>query len=104
MDGRTIGTVTIQWSDEEIWGKMPNDAGYIHQMAIRRDFKGKRLGLELLAWAEKHIGSQGKRFARLDCWSENPKLSAYYEKAGYVFQRRFVTKHGWSLNLYEKEI
>jgi ribosomal protein S18 acetylase RimI-like enzyme len=104
VNGLTIGTVTIQWSDEEIWGVMPDDAGYIHQMAIRRDFKGQGLGLELLVWAEKRIASQHKQFARLDCWSENPKLCAYYETAAYAFQRRVATKHGWSLNLYQKEL
>lgn len=104
VSGLTLGTVTIQWSDEAIWGKMPDDAGYIHQMAIRRDLKGHGLGLELLDWAEKRIASQHKRFARLDCWSENPKLCAYYDSAGYVFQRMVTTKYGRSLNLYQKEV
>lgn len=104
VNGITIGTVTIQWSDEETWGEMPDDAGYIHQIAIRRDFKGNGLGMGLLGWAEKRIASQNKQFARLDCWSENPKLCAYYENAGYIFQRLVATKYGWSVNLYEKEI
>jgi ribosomal protein S18 acetylase RimI-like enzyme len=95
--GLNVGTVTIQWSDEEIWGEMPDDAGYIHQIAIRRDFGGRGLGLELLGWAETRIASQNKQFARLDCWSENPKLCAYYANAGYVIQRTVTTKYGWSL-------
>lgn len=99
-----MGTVTIQWSDEEIWGQMPEDAGYIHQMVIRRAFAGQELGLKLLGWAEKRVASRGKQFARLDCWSENPKLCAYYEQAGYILRRVVATQYSWSLNLYEKEI
>lgn len=102
VNGITIGTVIIQWSDEEIWGKLPANAGYIHQIAIRWNFAGQGLGSELLRWAERHIASEGKQFARLDCWSENPKLCAYYENAGYVFQRTVTTKYGWSLNLYKR--
>lgn len=104
VNGLHIGTVTIQWADEETWGEMPDDAGYIHQLAIRRDFGGQGLGLQLLRWADTRIASQQKQFARLDCWSTNPKLCAYYENAGYIFQRRAVHPQRLRLNLYQKEI
>ncbi|HEY2988752.1 MAG TPA: GNAT family N-acetyltransferase [Candidatus Binatia bacterium] len=102
-DGVDVATVTIQWSDEQIWGEMPDNAGYIHQLAVRDRFHGRQTGLQLLGWAEKRIGSLNKRFARLDCWSENTKLCVYYENAGYVL-RRGTTRYGRSFNLYEKEI
>ncbi len=89
----TVGTLTIQHSDKETWGEMSDDAGYIHQMAIRREYKGKGLGLQLLHWAEQRIISYGKKYIRLDCGSKNAKLCAYYEKAGYVFQRKVATKY-----------
>ena len=104
VSGIIVGTVVVQWSDKGIWDDMPNNAGYIHQMAVRRNFAGQGLRSELLRWAEKHIASENKQLARLNCWSDNPKLCAYYEKAGYIFQRTVTTKYGWSLNLYEKEI
>jgi ribosomal protein S18 acetylase RimI-like enzyme len=103
-DGSAIATVTIQWSDEETWGKMSDDAGYIHQLAIRRGYEGKGLGLELLRWTEGRIASCDKNFARLDCWAENPKLCSYYETAGYRYQRTIRTKYDWSLKLYQKEL
>src|SRR5437588_8748395 len=31
-----IGTLTLQWSDKLMWGDVPDDAGYIHRLAIRR--------------------------------------------------------------------
>jgi ribosomal protein S18 acetylase RimI-like enzyme len=103
LDGINVATVTIQWSDEQIWGEMQDNAGYIHQLAVRDHFHGRRTGLQLLGWAEKRIASRNKWCARLDCWSENAKLCAYYENAGYTFQR-VTTRYGRSFNLYEKEI
>jgi len=38
LAGQTFGTFALQWSDEEVWGDVPEDAGYVHGLAIRRDF------------------------------------------------------------------
>ena len=103
LNGRSAGTFTIQWSDEEIWGEMPDDAGYIHRLIVARDFKGRGFGRELLRYAEQQIRAKGNRFARLDCRSDNPKLCAYYENVGYVYQRSAETRWGL-LNLYEKAL
>ena len=48
---QAIGTLSLQWSDEETWGRAPKDAGYVHGLAIRRGFAGRGLGRELLRWA-----------------------------------------------------
>ena len=53
LRGRAVGTLALQWSDEETWGDVPADAGYVHGLAIRREFAGKGLGRELLRWAEE---------------------------------------------------
>ena len=50
--GQNFGTFALQWSDEEVWGAVPGDAGYVHGLAIRRDFAGRGLGLELLRWVK----------------------------------------------------
>ena len=60
LAGRTFGTFALQWSDEEVWGDLPEDAGYVHGLAIGRDFAGQGLGRELLRWAENARPSQAK--------------------------------------------
>lgn len=40
LAGRTFGTFALQWSDEEVWGDVPEDAGYVQGLAVRRDFAG----------------------------------------------------------------
>ena len=44
-DGRPAGTFTLQWSDRETWGDVPDDAGYIHGLAIRRSSQARDSGV-----------------------------------------------------------
>src|SRR5215211_7670926 len=101
LGGQPVGTLALQWSDEEVWGSVTKDAGYVHGIAIRRDFAGKGLGRELLRWAENRAASSGKKYLRLDCIAGNRGLNEYYERAG--FNRRGRARvWGLEVNLYEK--
>jgi ribosomal protein S18 acetylase RimI-like enzyme len=105
--GQAAGTIKLQWSDKMIWGDQPEDAGYVHHLAIRRAFAGYQLGQQLLQWAEVRVAAAGKQYLRLDCWGENVKLKQYYEHAGYLPRGEFKQEIGdrvWSIALYEKEL
>lgn len=62
-----------------------------------------RIGYRLLEWAENYVKSQGKRFFRLDCMTENEGLNQYYAEAGFALVRT-AAGEGWSANLYEKKL
>jgi len=81
VDGKTTGTLVVQWDDPIFWAGYPADAGYLHRLAVRRP--GTRQGGELLQWAERHSAGNGRSFLRLDCVAWNARLRAYYERAGY---------------------
>jgi GNAT superfamily N-acetyltransferase len=100
-----IGTLTLQWSDKLMWGDVPGDAGYVHRLAIRHAFAGMGLGRLLLQWAEDTAASVGKHYLRLDCWTDNPALCQYYERAGYICRGEIVfqgKQQVWKTSLYEK--
>jgi ribosomal protein S18 acetylase RimI-like enzyme len=80
-----VGTLTIQWSDSELWGHRGIDglAGYIHGMAITRSMGGMRVGERLLEWAVETIAARGRRLARLDALASNVPLCRYYEQRGF---------------------
>ncbi len=99
----TVGTMTLQWSDEKFWGDVPSDAGYIHKIAITRSHAGQCLGLRLLNWAEAKARAEGKRYLRLDCLASNKRIREYYEKAGFVHVRD-TEAPGWRASLYEKTL
>jgi ribosomal protein S18 acetylase RimI-like enzyme len=100
---RTVGTVTLQWSDKKFWGDIPPDAGYIHKFAIARFYAGQHLGLRLLRWAEAKARAEGKSYLRLDCLASNKTIREYYEKAGFIHVRDTETP-GWKASLYEKRL
>ena len=103
LAGQTFGTLALQWSDEEVWGDTPGDAGYVHGLAVRRDFAGRGLGRELLRWAEDRVALSGRSYLRLDCLAENQGLNEYYGRAGFRCRGR-ARVWGMELNLYERRV
>lgn len=103
LEGKSVGTLTLQWGDKKFWGDVPDDAAYVHRIAIRRACAGKGLGRQLLQWAESTAARAGKTFLRLDCMAENLALCEYYERANFVC-RGEIQGEGWRGRLYEKRI
>src|SRR5713226_2938847 len=42
----TVGTITLQWSDELFWPGAPSDAVYVHKMAVRPSYHGRGFGMQ----------------------------------------------------------
>ncbi len=103
LDGRPVGTLVLQWSDEETWGGVADAAGYVHGLAIRREWAGKGLGRALLKWAEDRTAAAGRDYLRLDCAAENRALNAYYARAGFGYRGR-ASVQGLEVCLYEKPV
>lgn len=106
--GRTLATVSLQWTDALMWPDASGDAGYIHRLAVARDEHGKDIGRILLTWTEWTIAKRGRRLARLDCACDNGQLRRYYEGAGYrhVDDRIVTDRAGREFcgSRYEKDI
>lgn len=103
LGGRAAGTMALRWSDEETRGDVPDDAGYVHGLAIRRDGAGKGPGRELLRWAEARVAGAGRTYLRLDCGADNRALNDYYAGAGFR-RRGLASVHGVEACLYEKPV
>jgi ribosomal protein S18 acetylase RimI-like enzyme len=102
-DGQAVGTLTLQWADKMFWGTVPDDAGYIHRLAIRPTYAGMELGRHLLQWAERKVASAGKDYLRLDCMAENQALRLYYEQAGFTYKGE-IQGQRWKASLFEKKV
>jgi ribosomal protein S18 acetylase RimI-like enzyme len=103
FDGRPAGTFALQWSDRETWGDVPDDAGYVHGLAIRREFAGMGLGREMLRRAEQLVSVAQRAYLRLDCVAENEALNEYYRRAGFA-PRGSTLVRGLAVTLYEKRV
>jgi ribosomal protein S18 acetylase RimI-like enzyme len=103
LDERPPGTFALQWSDRETWGHAPDDAGYIHGLAIRREFAGAGLGREMLRRAEQMVSRSEREYLRLDCVADNEALNEYYRRAGFTYRGSAVIR-GLAVALYEKRV
>jgi GNAT superfamily N-acetyltransferase len=83
LDGEPVATLALQWSDPTFWGEQPDDAGYVHALAVRRAQAGRGLGARLLDWAEAEVVASGREFLRLDCLARDHGLRRYYEGQGF---------------------
>jgi GNAT superfamily N-acetyltransferase len=107
LNGRVVGTITLQWSDETFWEGMPLDAGYVHRLAVAADSHGIGVGRSMIAWAEQTVSHEGRPFLRLDCPCENPRLRHYYEGLGFSARGENTISGTWGTYcaaLYEKAL
>ncbi|MFI0485206.1 GNAT family N-acetyltransferase [Actinomadura sp. 9N215] len=85
---RPIGTVSIKLiGHEELWTAEERDteAVYLHRLVIHRDYAGGGLGAELIDWAGRKGASQQRNteLVRIDVWTDNDELHAYYRRQGF---------------------
>jgi GNAT superfamily N-acetyltransferase len=101
--GRVIGTMILQWEDPSIWGVRPPDAGYVHKLAVRRDYAGHNAGGEMLEWAAEQTRQRSRKWLRLDTHSTHVRLHRYYREQG--FQRvGEIRKGDVPLTLFERDL
>lgn len=100
-----VGTVTLTWKDELVWGKDHGQACYVHRLAVKEAVHGHGLGKQIIQWVAEHALSEGVNLLRLDCDSLNKGLCDYYENQGFI---RVITKkipeHKFKTALYERKI
>jgi protein-tyrosine phosphatase len=83
LGGVAVGCFSLTWQDTEKWGTRPDDAGYLHKLALTSNVRGQGLGPKLVDLAASEVERQGRQYLRLDCDQANPNLCHYYEKQGF---------------------
>jgi len=83
-----VATITADLVDNPIW---PPDtrrdrAVYACRLVVRRTHGGLGIGAALLDWVGQHARWQyGAAWVRVDVWTTNEALHAYYEQQGFEF-------------------
>jgi GNAT superfamily N-acetyltransferase len=81
-------TVTIaKQANLEVWpAKLDPDepSVYVHRLITRTAYRGLGLGASLVNWAGRRAAEQyGARWIRIDVWTTNSNLHAYYRSIGF---------------------
>jgi GNAT superfamily N-acetyltransferase len=107
-DDTPVATITAEekgdptlWTEEEL----EQPATYIHRLVVSRDYAGQALGAELLTWAALRAARYyGARWIRLDAWTTNTALHAYYKRQGFKLIRCSNAPTNPSGSLFQKPI
>ena len=85
VDGVVAGAIRFQLEDRLFWPDLEQqDSAFVHRLVVARAFKGQGVSTALLEWAVQHARALGKRYLRLDCDADRPKLRALYERFGFT--------------------
>ncbi|WP_322749876.1 MULTISPECIES: GNAT family N-acetyltransferase [unclassified Frankia] len=94
LDGDPVATIAIDWDDEYFWSSSDHDAVYVHRMAVRRRWAGRKIGERLLDWAAERTAIAGRAWVRLDCVTANVGLCQYYLDCGWTHVRDVTDEIG----------
>lgn len=86
QSGTLIGACCYQLEDPLIWGAYEDGRGlYLHRMARRQPAHDSvPVFPVILSWAGRYAASMGREAIRLDTWSANTGLIAYYRAHGFA--------------------
>lgn len=80
-DGTPAATFILQWKDPLYYAEVPdNTAGFIHKVAIRRQFAGQDLFPPMLDFCRAECLKRGIHELQLETDATRPKLMAFYER------------------------
>ncbi len=86
VDGEAAGAVQFQLEDQLFWPDLTrDDSAFIHRLVVRRRYRGLGVSTALMQWAVSRARELGKRYLRLDCDANRPKLRTLYERFGFQF-------------------
>ncbi|MDC0249511.1 GNAT family N-acetyltransferase [Flavobacteriales bacterium] len=83
-----IGGVNIDQNQDNTyldinWSDTLNQFLVIHRLGVRKEYWNKKIGKDLMLFAEQLIIKKGLRSIRLDTYSGNPKAMEFYRQLGY---------------------
>ncbi|MEV5874120.1 GNAT family N-acetyltransferase [Streptomyces sp. NPDC052101] len=92
-DDATAGTITLTpeaeaglWTDQEL----TEPSLFINKLTVARTHAGENVGGRLLDWAGDRAYRAGAKWLRLDAWTTNGGLQAYYLRQGFEHVRTVI--------------
>lgn len=102
--GEALGVARFTETDALFWpDAAPDEASYIHRLAVRRSHGGRGIPPAILDWAGNKAAEAGRRYLRLDCDAARHRLRAYYERLGFAFHSE-RTVGPYRVARYEKRV
>lgn len=102
--GETVAFFTFDPQPSPWWPPNETHAMYLGGMVVAHAARGRGVGEQIIEWCAGQAQLRGRRAVRLDCYSGNTRLCAYYEARGFVLRGRVEQHPGYDGCLYEREV
>lgn len=104
LEGEAVAGMVLLEEDLLFWPEVTeNESLFIHKLAVVPKAQGQGVAARMLRFASTRARELGKRYLRLDCAAERPKLRAFYEDYGFSYVGACQVGQ-FSAALYEQEI
>lgn len=99
-DGLPAAAFILQWQDPLYFAEVPdNTAGFIHKLAIRRQFAGQDLFSRILDFCRQTCRARGIHEIQLETDATRPALMRFYERHGFApTYRQTIREFGQTFN------
>ncbi|WP_280435600.1 GNAT family N-acetyltransferase [Nocardia carnea] len=89
VNGEPAGTITVNdRADKQLWTEIElADSLIVHYLIVDLRYAGHGVGRQLLTHAAALTRTRGRQWVRLDAWTSNSDLHAYYRRAGFRLVR-----------------
>ena len=84
-----IGGINIDQKQDKTyleidWEDTSDSFLVVHRLGVKEEFWNKKIGKDLMLFAEKLAGERRLKSIRLDTYSGNPKAMEFYRRLGYT--------------------
>jgi ribosomal protein S18 acetylase RimI-like enzyme len=85
---KIIGGINIDQNQDSTyldinWGDKSDSFLVVHRLGVKEEFWNKKIGKDLMIFAENRVIEKGLKSIRLDTYSGNPKAMEFYRRLGY---------------------
>ncbi|MEQ4209889.1 GNAT family N-acetyltransferase [Actinopolymorpha sp. B9G3] len=106
VDGEVVAVVALIEPDTELWTpeEVKEPQTYISRLLVAENHHGKGHGAALLGAVAVQVRGRGDRWIRLNCWTTNTRLHAYYEAHGFEHVRTVDIPGRMSGALFQRSV
>lgn len=101
INDEVAAVMILQEEDKIFWPDVANDSLFLHKLAVRRKYSKQGVSIEMINWAKLQARIRNKKYVRLDCAADRPKLCHFYESQGFRQVGEKVMFGNYPIRFYE---
>lgn len=104
-EGEIAAAFAVMYSDPHIWtDREDGTAVYFHRLVTHPQFKGRQYFAKTRDWLIQQVKGTHIKNIRIDTWTANKSLIAYYQKFGFQVVDEYTTENTEKLPIQHRNL